>query len=209
MGKDTLPKNWPRIPYLLQPSYASHITESQSQATKTRPLDLVAEIPRNFPRGPSSLVRIAFIHNPAHPANNEAGLFAGKYLPPGSLVLPYYGVVHSSVPPHNVAHQTSDYDLWLDRDVDLAVDAEKAGNEARFINDFRGIAARPNCEFRECWDSRRGERCMAVFVLPASKNANKNVVAGVGKAEELLVSYGKGFWGKRRDEIAGEDMSMG
>lgn len=119
-------------------------------------------------------------------------------------MLPYYGVVHSSVPPHSAAHEKSDYDLWLDRDGALAVDAERAGNEARFVNDFRGVAARPNCEFRECWDLRRGEKCMAVFVLPAGKNAGKKAAAGVAKGEEILVSYGKGFWSKRRDELEGE-----
>ncbi|KAI6091467.1 hypothetical protein F4821DRAFT_226154 [Hypoxylon rubiginosum] len=205
MGKDTLPKNWPAgISYLLQPSYAPHVTKPQFQATKSRPPDLATEIPREFPRGPSSLVRIALIHNPSHPANGQAGLFATKCLPPGALVLPYYGQVHHS---SNVAHEQSDYDLWLDRDVDLAVDAEKAGNEARFVNDFRGVSTRPNCEFRECWDLRRGERSIAVFVLPAGKNTNKKLVAGVRKGEELLVSYGKGFWGKRRHEIEGEGTS--
>ncbi|KAI1770353.1 hypothetical protein F4818DRAFT_433223 [Hypoxylon cercidicola] len=201
MGKDDVPKGWPAgIPYLAQPSFAPHITKSQYQVTKTRPLGLDTEIPRDFPKGPSSLVRIVPICDPSHPANGQAGLFATKQLPPSSLILPYYGVVHSSVPPHNVAHELSDYDLWLDHDAGLAVDAERAGNEARFVNDFRGIAIRPNCEFRECWDSRRGERCMAVFVQPAGKNANKKAAAGIGKGEELLVSYGKGFWSKRQED---------
>ncbi|KAI0168991.1 hypothetical protein GGR52DRAFT_553127 [Hypoxylon sp. FL1284] len=201
MGKEAVPKNWPAgVSYLSQPSCAAHITKPQYQMTKTRPLDITTEIPRDFPRGPSSLVRIVPIHEPSHPANGQAGLFATRHLPAASLVLPYYGVIHSSVPPHNAAHEQSDYDLWLDRDAELAVDAEKAGNEARFVNDFRGVAERPNCEFRECWDLRRGERCMAVFVLPARKNASKKAVGGVGKGEELLVSYGKGFWGTRRHE---------
>ncbi|KAI4862524.1 hypothetical protein F4820DRAFT_430399 [Hypoxylon rubiginosum] len=205
MGKDALPKNWPAgIPYLSGPSYAPHITKSQYQVAKTKTLDLVTEIPRDFPRGPSSLVRIVPIRDPSHPADGQAGLFATKHLSPGSLILPYYGLAHSSVPPHSLAHEQSDYDLWLDRDAGLAVDAEKAGNEARFVNDFRGVATRPNCEFRECWDLRRGERCMAVFVLPAGKNGIKKAVVGIGKGEELLVSYGKGFWGKRRHEGEGE-----
>ncbi|KAI1208588.1 uncharacterized protein F4807DRAFT_430227 [Annulohypoxylon truncatum] len=205
MGKDAAPKNWPAaIPYLLQPSYAPHITKPQQQIVKTRPIDVVNEIPRDFPRGPSVLARIVPIADPTHPADGQSGLFAARQLPPGSLILPYYGVVHSSLLPHCRAHEKSDYDLWLDRDGALAVDAEKAGNEARFVNDYRGISARPNSEFKECWDSRRGERCMAVFVLPAGKNAGKNagkkVGAGIGKGEEILVSYGKGFWSKRRDE---------
>ncbi|KAI1451542.1 hypothetical protein F4805DRAFT_93298 [Annulohypoxylon moriforme] len=201
MGKDAAPKNWPAaIPYLLQPSYAPHITKSQQEIIRTRPVDAIIEIPRDFPRGPSVVARIVPITDPSHPANGQSGLFAARQLPPRSLILPYYGVVHSSLPPYCVTHEKSDYDLWLDRDGALAVDAEKAGNEARFVNDYRGIAARPNSEFRECWDSRRGERCMAVFVLPAGKNAGKKAGAGIGKGEEILVSYGKGFWSKRRDE---------
>ncbi|OTB02193.1 hypothetical protein M426DRAFT_62690 [Hypoxylon sp. CI-4A] len=203
MGKDVvIPKNWPSsIPYLSQPSYAPHITKPQHQTIRTRPADLAAEIPRDFPRGPSTAARIVPIADAAHPADGQAGLFAARQLAPGSLVLPYYGVVHSSLPPHSAAHERSDYDLWLDRDGALAVDAEKAGNEARFVNDYRGVASRPNSEFRECWDPRRGERCMAVFVLPAGKNAGKKGGSGgIAKGEEILVSYGKGFWGKRRDE---------
>lgn len=53
-----------------------------------------------------------------------------------------------------------------------------------------------NAEFREVWDGRpgRGERCMGVWVLPAGK-AKKN--QGIKKGEEILVSYGRGFWGAR------------
>ncbi|KAI1649028.1 uncharacterized protein F4817DRAFT_332607 [Daldinia loculata] len=206
MGKDAAaPKNWPpTLPYLQQPSYAPHVTKAQQQILRIRDPEISTEIPRDFPRGPSALARIIPISDPSHPARGQSGLFAARPLPPGSLVLPYYGVVHSSVPPHSAAHEKSDYDLWLDRDGALAVDAERAGNEARFVNDFRGVAARPNCEFRECWDLRRGEKCMAVFVLPAGKNAGKKAAAGVAKGEEILVSYGKGFWSKRRDELEEE-----
>ncbi|KAI1472230.1 uncharacterized protein F4812DRAFT_454038 [Daldinia caldariorum] len=223
MGKPTaLPKNWPpSLPYLQEPCFAPHVTKAQQQILRTRPRPRDPEsgstetemgadadiIPRDFPRGPSSLARILPITAPeSHPARGQSGLFAARPLPPGTLVLPYYGVVHSSSSPHATAHhheQQSDYDLWLDRDAGLAVDAARAGNEARFVNDYRGVAARPNCEFRECWDLRRGERCMAVFVLRAGKKnaGNKKAAAGVAKGEELLVSYGKGFWSKRRDEL--------
>ena len=53
------------------------------------------------------------------------------------------------------------YDLSLTRHPNpLSIDAAKSGNEARFINDYRGVADRPNAEFRELWDERRGERGM-------------------------------------------------
>ncbi|KAJ4293951.1 hypothetical protein N0V88_005465 [Collariella sp. IMI 366227] len=49
------------------------------------------------------------------------------------------------------------YDLWLDRDGDLAVDAARMGNEARFVNDYRGVPGRngkkANAEFKPVIDS--------------------------------------------------------
>lgn len=70
-----------------------------------------------------------------------------------------------------------------------------SGNEARFINDYRGVADRPNAEFREIWDDRRGERGMGVWVLGGGKGREK----GVRKGEEILVSYGRGFWDARKE----------
>ncbi|KAI1872343.1 hypothetical protein JX265_001402 [Neoarthrinium moseri] len=209
MGKQSgaaVPSNWPPgLPYLLQPSHAPHLTKEQVQALKTRPADLTAEVPSSLARGASALARITPITDASHPACGQAGLFAARALPAGSLILPYYGVVHSALPPHSAAHERSDYDLWLDRDAGVAVDADAAGNEARFVNDYRGVRPRPNAEFRECWDARVGQRCMAVFVLPAGKAAGAGVgkkaaAGGIAKGEEICVSYGKGFWGKRKAE---------
>ncbi|KAI0547985.1 hypothetical protein F4679DRAFT_552157 [Xylaria curta] len=203
MGKETVPKNWPSsLPYLSQPSFAPHITTAQKEALRIRTPDLTATIPSNFPRGPCPLVKIIPITEPSHPAHGQAGLFAARNLEPGTLILPYYGLVHSSLPPHSLAHDKSDYDLWLNREAGVAVDAAKAGNEARFINDYRGVGERPNAEFRQCWDARSGQQCMGVYVLPAGK---KNIPAkagagGIAKGSEILVSYGKGFWSKRREE---------
>lgn len=114
---------------------------------------------------------------------------------------------------------TSDYDLSIDRECDLAVDASRCGNEARFVNDYRGVPAQTvapqsvpgkgkgrskseegkavaNAEFKEVWDGRpgRGERCMGVWVLPEGKSKKGR---GIRKGEEILVSYGRGFWGAR------------
>jgi xeroderma pigmentosum group C-complementing protein len=85
------------------------------------------------------------------------------------------------------------------------VDAARAGNEARFVNDYRGVPGRggkkANAEFRVVWDLRRGELGMAVFVLPAGKKATGRArVVGVARGEEVLVSYGRGFWQGRREE---------
>ncbi|KAI1324366.1 hypothetical protein F5Y16DRAFT_381277 [Xylariaceae sp. FL0255] len=165
MGKDSIPKNWPiGVPYLAQPSFSPHVTKEQHASLKIRSSDLSTTIPAHFPRGPSSLVKIIPIQDPSHPANGQAGLFAAKHLESGILILPYYGVVHTSMPPHSLAHEKSDYDLWLDREANVAVDAAKAGNEARFVNDYRGISQRPNAEFKECWDARIGQKCSKAFI---------------------------------------------
>ncbi|KXJ89694.1 hypothetical protein Micbo1qcDRAFT_149394 [Microdochium bolleyi] len=220
-----LPRHWPpHLPYLTQPEYAPGLTAAQRAAIGTRPshgagsttavtvISDMPEIPTHLPRGPSANAAIVPISDPAHPACNQSGLFAARALPPGSLILPYYGLVHSALPPHSLRHEASDYDLWLDRDASVAVDAALVGNEARFINDYRGVKNRPNAEFRECWDSRRREKCMAVFVLPAGKNAHprSKTAAGIAKGDEILVSYGKGFWGKRNEQHqeAGDDATV-
>ncbi|KAK1773207.1 hypothetical protein QBC45DRAFT_101526 [Copromyces sp. CBS 386.78] len=129
---------------------------------------------------------------------------------------------------------TSDYDLWLDHsgspEADLAVDAARAGNEARFINDYRGIPnpafpvgykpqnkkeevllKRPNAEFKVVWDPLRQEKTMAVYVLPAGKKATgKAREVGIERGAEVVVSYGKGFWEKRRaEEMKKEGVEVG
>ncbi|KAI0799281.1 hypothetical protein GGR55DRAFT_684136 [Xylaria sp. FL0064] len=202
MVNDTIPKNWPScIPYLSQPCFAPHVSKTQRESLRIHTPDLIAEIPVNFPRGPCRLVRITPIADPSHPTQGQYGLFAARHLEPGTLILPYYGLIHSSLPPHSVNHDESDYDLWLNKEANIAVDAEKAGNEARFVNDYRSIRERPNAEFTQCWDARSGQQCMAVFVLPSGKHTSaKAGVGGIAKGTEILVSYGKGFWSKRREE---------
>lgn len=195
-----LPKNWPSsLPYLTTPFYTPSLAKSHLTALRTRPSppDSLPSTP--LPRGPSPSVRITPIADPSHPAHGQCGLFAARDLRPGGLVVPYLGAVHSGA----AADARSDYDLWLDREGDVAVDAARAGNEARFVNDYRGVpgARKPNAEFRDVWWEDLGERGMAVFVLPAGKRAvGRARTVGVAKGEEILVSYGKGFWGGRRAE---------
>ncbi len=218
MAKDTIPKNWPStIPYLTQPTYSPRLTKEQRQALKIRSLDLTTEIPSNLPRGPSPLVKILPIEDASHPAYQQSGLFAAHLILPGSLIVPYYGIVHPSTLSGNKGwnqeHENSDYDLWLDREANIAVDAEKAGNEARFVNDYRGTSGRPNAEFKECWDMRRGEKIMGVFALPAGKTnvgkKKKKSGGGIRKGDEILVSYGKGFWEQRKHESNDEVAMVG
>jgi hypothetical protein len=215
------PRNWPpQKPYLRAPFYSPRLTLAQRSRLKIKPED-PSEIPRGVAKGPCGLVKITDIIESSHPACGQAGLFAASDLKPGSFILEYLGKIHASPPsssssspeslalasssastnPEDDMHAHSDYDLSLDRDAGLAIDADKMGNEARFINDYRGIKDRPNAEFREVWDPKRMERGMSVWVLPAGKSGKGK---GIAKGEEILVSYGKGFWGARK---AGEDSS--
>jgi SET domain-containing protein len=63
------------------------------------------------------------------------------------------------------------------------------GNEARFINDYRGGARikGPNVEFRDRVDAWGISR-IGVYVLQNQT---------VRKGEELCISYGKSFWKTR------------
>lgn len=119
----------------------------------------------------------------------------------------YLGEIHAAVvrrgehEEEKDPHANSDYDLSLDREMGIGIDADRKGNEARFINDYRGIAEKPNAEFRELWDEKSGERGMGVWVLPEGRSGKGK---GIRKGEEILVSYGRGFWGARSREEGGE-----
>lgn len=211
------PKNWPSgTPYLTTPVYSPTLTPSHLIALRTRPKD-PKEIPPNTPKGPSNLVKITPITTPSHPANGQSGLFATKDLKPGTFILQYIGEIHATpLNPSNSnednssdqtsghetqkkpdPHANSNYDLSLDREMGIGIDADKRGNEARFINDYRGVGEKPNAEFKEIWDVRSKERGMGVWVLPEGKSGKGK---GVRKGEEILVSYGRGFWGARKGE---------
>ncbi|KAB5566602.1 hypothetical protein GE09DRAFT_740784 [Coniochaeta sp. 2T2.1] len=195
-----VPINWPpSLPYLKTPSYSPSLTPTHLAALRTPPPPPADPLPTYpLPPGPSRSVLIRPITNPSHPAHLQSGLFAARDLRPGEMIVPYLGLVHSG---SAEADPKSDYDLWLDRDGDVAVDAAEMGNEARFVNDYRGVPGvvqKANAEFRDVWWEDLGERGMAVFVLPAGKRAvGRARTVGVGRGEEILVSYGKGFWDGR------------
>ena len=131
-----------------------------------------------------SMVVIQRISDPSHPANGQHGLFATKKIPPRTLILDYIGEVHCDERPE------SDYDLSLHRTLDLisvGVDAHSTGNEARFVNDYRGVKSRPNVIFQER-RTDRGELRMSVWSGSET----------IKKGDELLVSYGKSWWRARQ-----------
>jgi len=198
---ETVPKNWPPgLPYLTAPSYSRTLTPRHLSSLRTRPKDALS-IPPNTPKGPCSLVKITPITHPSHPAVGQCGLFVAKDLKPGTFILQYLGEIHASPSVSEPAtdvdpHAESNYDLSLDREQGIGIDADKKGNEARFINDYRGIAEKPNAEFKEIWDEKRKERGMGVWVLPEGKSGKGK---GIKKGDEILISYGRGFWGARKE----------
>lgn len=100
----------------------------------------------------------------------------------------------------------SDYDLWLDREMDVATDAAGEGNEARFANDYRGVEGkeRANAQFGNVWCERWGEVCVGVWALGGRKKSKEKKMkkksdgGGIRKGDEILVNYGRGFWEERR-----------
>ena len=190
------PKNWPAsFPYIKSPLHSKELTKQQIEALRTRQTGASSVAP-NFTTTPSNNVKIQAITDASHPANGQFGLFAAQNIKPGSFILAYLGRVHSG----EAASAESDYDLWLDRDADVAVDAAKEGNEGRFVNDYRGIGKRANAEFSPVWCERWGEMCVGIWAI----GSGKKEVGGIKKGEEILVSYGKGFWDERRKEMEEE-----
>jgi len=57
------------------------------------------------------------------------------------------------------------------------------------------------------WNEARRERGMGVWVLPVGKSGSRERGKGVKKGEEIVVSYGRGFWGARRREEGEDGMS--
>ncbi|KAL6890745.1 hypothetical protein GGI43DRAFT_217628 [Trichoderma evansii] len=211
------PKNWPiSVPYLKAPLHGKDISPTQIQFLRTKPLDLPS-VPASSPatETPCPHVKIQAIQDSSHPAYGQHGLFATRNIAPGELILMYLGRLHGQ----GTTSKESDYDLWLDREMDVAVDAAGEGNEARFANDYRGVGGveRANAQFGNVWGERWGEICVGVWALGGgkkskSKNVKKSDGGGIKKGEEILVSYGRGFWEERRkssydDDVDGDDVS--
>ncbi|WVN88265.1 uncharacterized protein L203_103466 [Cryptococcus depauperatus CBS 7841] len=197
------PSSWPQsVIFLVKPRLAQ--TFPSSLLSHLAPsLSTFAPKPTKHP----SSVQIKRIAEPSHPAYGQFGLFARQKIKENELVIPYLGVIYASFIPEDgnkpIAdeHAESDYDLSLLRlsaadennpfwgqHVSIGVDAAQAGNAARFVNDYRGIkTSGPNAEFR-VGRGEQGELRMEIWSLKR----------GISKGEEILVSYGKGWWGARR-----------
>jgi hypothetical protein len=190
------PKGWAgQATYLHAPSYSKKLGSEKVNTLIIQRANLASNVQIYKTRGPYSNVKITPVSDSAHPAHGQYALYTNTHLPPDSFVLPYLGYVHDQTD----TDEASDYDLSLDRELGIGVDASKMGNEARFINDYRGVATAPNAEFRDIHvDIGHGkvERRVGVFVLSAGKSGKR--AKGIGRGQEILVSYGKGFWTERQ-----------
>lgn len=192
-----LPARWPNdVHYLQSCQFNESITPSLRDFVEGNP-SIAGQLSISYP----ICVTIRHIVNPAHPANGQRGLFAASHIKPNTRILDYIGrlnpgqgdrrpdgAIHSGEI-HCDNRSTSDYDLCLHRFPDgssLGIDAHKSGNEARFINDYRGISKRPNAIFR---DNRMDTGELRVSIWSSSE--------GIRKGDEILVSYGKSWWQAR------------
>ena len=143
------------------------------------PRELAASVMKHKPDADSRKnISIRIIDDKEHPACGQRGLFASRKLPAHSYIIDYIGEVHTDA----MLSKSSDYTLSF-RD-GLSIDGERAGNEARFVNDYRGVAGRANVEF-----SFRDEKKTAIGFRVLGRD--------IAKGEEVRVSYGKGFWAAR------------
>ena len=170
------PKGWPAdIVHISANMYHSSVLqETISLLRGSKPSKSVPPCP---------LVRIRRIDEAGHPAKGQSGLFATKKILPNTFILFYLGEVHAD------AREASNYDLSLFRTqegISIGVDAQKMGNEARFINDYRQVAAKPNAIFREV-RTEDGELRMGIW----------SATTEIKKGGEILVSYGKSWWKAR------------
>ncbi|KAM0718026.1 hypothetical protein Q7P37_006358 [Cladosporium fusiforme] len=201
-----IPANFPDdIQYLTQPTWSDAITpEQRSQLGRTSiELEGRCKVSAAEIAATPKTCAITIIQDEKHPAHGQRGLFAAEHLEPDRFVCLYLGHVHNNSLSDTDPY--SDYDLCFDRDIDLSVDASKSGNQSRCANDYRGIAERPNSEFRDCFikvpcTKRAGgtkwERRVGIFVLSAGKAAKRK--HGIKAGEEILISYGKQFWESRK-----------
>jgi SET domain-containing protein len=88
--------------------------------------------------------------------------------------------------------------MSLDATHDLTVDAATTGNEGRFINDYRGIGERNNVELRFA-DHLGGPNTASVQPVEVGPPCMSiwTVARGIPAGDELLLSYGKGYWQAR------------
>jgi hypothetical protein len=196
MASSAVPKGWPSdVTYLRSPFHSKKLGADNLSRLISTKSDLPSTTQIWKTSGPYSNVKIAPVSDVSHPAHGQHALCATQHLLPDTLILQYLGYVHDQTD----IDEASDYDLSLDRELGIGVDASKMGNEARFINDYRGISTAPNAEFRDIYVevmANKVEKRVGVFVLSAGRIGKR--AKGIARGQEVLVSYGKGFWTGRQ-----------
>ncbi|KAJ3306230.1 hypothetical protein HDV03_000150 [Kappamyces sp. JEL0829] len=179
----SVPKNWPsHVVYLKRQEWPTAAIPNFYCKTLADPQQTVPVLPDVEPCiGICKKVTIKPITDPSHPACGSWGLFAAQTLNGPSYLLDYKGVIL----PEEQESKTSDYSLHFNEL--FSIDAEKKGNEARFLNDYRGIGEKPMVKF-ELYRCKSGTVRMGIFVLPR---------VTIKKGQEILINYGKGFWKER------------
>lgn len=231
IGVVSPPPHWPAsIQYISTPRYAPafppHVRQVLENKQNLKPnsakyQDLI--YPSKLDLAPAATT-IKQIDTKGHPAFGQRGLFAAKAIPPKTFIIQYIGEIHADERPQ------SDYDLSLIKlsiaipftipdstsppattsssssssrsskpeytyeYINIGIDASVMGNEARFVNDYRGTGEeRPNAFFTEMKAINDGMPHMTIW-------SGKE---GIPKGREILVSYGKGWWGARTGTDAG------
>lgn len=137
------------------------------------------------PKSTSGVV-IKEIRDPDHPCHRQMGVFTTRAYPKkGSFKILYAGkAIISDKDSADKSRYCMQMDLKLpDPDMVVLIDADKQGNESRFINDYRNVKDSPNVVFKTTFDSSTG--------LPIVVGTNiRPLVLG----EELLIDYGENFW---------------
>ncbi|KAF8807247.1 hypothetical protein BYT27DRAFT_7189343 [Phlegmacium glaucopus] len=172
------PTNWPRhVRFIDSTCYHASVSPAIKQQIQALP----STAKSSNSKRPKVVIRP--ISNQSHPAYGQFGLFAGQRIAAKSQIIDYIGEVHCDDRPN------SDYDLSLCRlpeGVSIGVDASAMGNPARFVNDFRGIAIKPNALFI---DTRTASGEIRISIWSSNRD--------IKKGEEILVSYGKTWWRSR------------
>lgn len=209
------PPNWPpEVKYIDRPRYAPRFppdvrVELEPSSTSSKAIVQPYALKCELSPAPTVIRRI---EDHSHPAFQQRGLFAARTIAPKTFIIQYIGEIHVDDRP------TSDYDLSLAKFsipskpsniaanlspigtepelvppttvISVGIDAAQMGNEARFVNDYRGTGAeRPNAFFKDI----RGEDGVLHMTIWTGKES-------IPKGKEILVSYGKGWWAARNDK---------
>lgn len=195
---DDLPENWPEefvytraLLYRQQQPYA--VAKFLSNHKRT----VVARLPPMVEKGlihPLISLRkitphLHFVGKKPHPLSRRLydkrahyGLFAKKTIDSGLLLGEYVGEV--TLKPNGATRHWKDFDhgaALLHEGALLCINAKKYANELAFLNDYRGIAQKPNVVAR--WIFHQGQpHLLYETVLPIRKDM------------ELLMDYGEPYW---------------